>query len=193
MKPEANRKKGGALRRANFLPMTWRRGFTLLEMCIVLLILGILMGVIAPGMQSALAEAGVRSDARQLSLMVKTAMLESVEEHKIYLLDLSETNLSLGRLAPSPPEDEENAKPDQPLEQAQGTTQTWTLDAWNKLLLPDPNGRGGWQRIQSTQWVFRPGELCPASRVCFTRGKARLEVSFNALTGNVEEERSVFP
>jgi prepilin-type N-terminal cleavage/methylation domain-containing protein len=195
MKPVAHPQTGNAATRggAGFFSWRARRGFTLLEICIVLVILGVLMGVIAPGMQSALAEAGVRSDARQLSLMVKTAMLQSVEEHKVYVLDLSEKNLSLGPLAPFTSQDGKPADPDQPLEPAQDSTQTWPLDAKNKLLLPDPDGRGHWQPIQSAQWVFRPGELCPASSVCFTRGEARLEVTFNALTGNVEEERSVFP
>jgi prepilin-type N-terminal cleavage/methylation domain-containing protein len=99
MKPKKNQKKGGALRRKNFLPTIWRRGFTLIEICIMLVILAILMGVIAPGMPSAMAEAGVRSDARQLSLMVKTAMLQSVEEHRVYVLDLDEKNMSLGPIA----------------------------------------------------------------------------------------------
>jgi prepilin-type N-terminal cleavage/methylation domain-containing protein len=195
MKPKAHLETRDTLAqgRVRSFRRTPRRGFTLLEMCIVLLILGILMGVIAPGMQSALAESGVRSDARQLSLMVKTAMLQSIEEHQVYVLNLNEKSLSLGPLAPTTGNDGKPSDPDQPLQQAQDSTQTWTLDAKNKLLLPDPDGRGHWQPIQSAQWVFRPGELCPATQICFTRGEARLEVTFNALTGNVEEERSIFP
>jgi prepilin-type N-terminal cleavage/methylation domain-containing protein len=170
------------------------RGFTLLEMCIVLLILAVLMGVIAPGMQSALAEAGLRSDARELSLMVKTAMLQSVEEHRVYALNLSEKTMALGPIAPAAPEDANApADPNQPLELAQDSIENWKLDTKNKLLLPDPEGHGRWQPIESAQWVFRPGELCPARQICFTRGEARLEVTFNALTGNVEDERSIFP
>ena len=195
MNPRAHRETSSALFRGGerFFFAKARRGFTLLEICIVLLILGILMGVIAPGMQSALAEAGLRADARQLSLMVKTAMLQSVEEHRVYVLDLSEKDLSLGPIAPPAPDEEKTPDPDQPLEQAQDSTQTWPVDSHNKLLLPDPKSTGHWQLIQSAQWIFRPGELCPASTICFTRGEARLEVTFNALTGNVENERSIFP
>ena len=40
---------------------------------------------------------------------------------------------------------------------------------------------------------FKPGELCPASRVHLGRGDAWLEMSFNALTGNVENEAAYFP
>lgn len=176
-----------------FRGAAWSQGFTLLEMCIVLLILGILMTVIAPGMQSAFAEAGIRSDAHELSLMIKTAMLQSVEEHRAYVMDLSETSLSLGPIAPAPENGQIPADPDQPLAQLGESTQTWPLDSKNLLLFPDPKARGHWQKIRSAQWVFRPGQLCPATSICFTRGEARLEVTFNALTGNVEDERSIFP
>ena len=168
-----------------------RGGFTLLEICIVLVILGLLMTVMAPGIQSAFSEAAVRSDARQLSLMVKTAMLQSAEEHRAYVLNLSEKEISLGPIAPAPPD--QDASSDQPYGQLADSTQTCPLDSGNQLLLPDPKAPGHWQKILAAQWIFRPGELCPAAQVCFTRGEARLEMTFNALTGNVEDERSVFP
>ena len=152
------------------------RGFTLLEICIVLVILGVLMGVIAPGMQSALNEQAVRSDARKLSLLVKTAMLRSNEEHRTYLLNLSEKSWSLAPLGTD----------------AAAADDSWQLAARNLLLLPDPKSEGNWQPILSAQWVFRPGELCPATSACFTRGTSRLELTFNALTGNVDDERSIF-
>jgi prepilin-type N-terminal cleavage/methylation domain-containing protein len=162
---------------------TWQRrcparGFTLLEICIVLVILGVLMGVIAPGMQSALNEQSVRSDACKLSLLVKTAMLRSNEEHKAYVLNLSEKNWSLA-----------------PFEAGKDDTAAVPEDSWqlsNQLLLPDPKSEGNWQPILSAQWVFRPGQLCPATAVCFTRGQSRLELTFNALTGNAEDEGSIF-
>ena len=42
-------------------------------------------------------------------------------------------------------------------------------------------------------WTFQPNELCPATRVRLSRGNAWLEMSFNALTGNVEKETTYFP
>ncbi len=44
-----------------------------------------------------------------------------------------------------------------------------------------------------TTWIFEAGELCPATRVRLSRGDAYLEMSFNALTGNVENEATYFP
>jgi prepilin-type N-terminal cleavage/methylation domain-containing protein len=178
LSPSHRSQKEFSLFRFPFLKGSTSRGFTLLEICIVLVILGVLMGVIAPGMQSALAEQALRSDARQLSLMVKTAMLRTCEEHRPYVLDLSETSLSLAPLSDAPSSDD---------------LQTWPLNARNQLLLPDPKSSGDWLQLHSAEWIFRPGELCPASAVCFVRGPARLQMSFNALTGNVENERSFIP
>ena len=63
-----------------------------------------------------------------------------------------------------------------------------------KLLTPDPQKTDGWLAMpDGTQWVFQPGELCPATRVRLARGDAWVEMSFNALTGNVENEGANFP
>ncbi len=64
-----------------------RHGFTLLEMCIVLFIIALLFAITIPAMQSALAEQAVRADARQISLMVKTAQLQSSDQHRNYVID----------------------------------------------------------------------------------------------------------
>ena len=40
---------------------------------------------------------------------------------------------------------------------------------------------------------FVPGDLCPATKVRLTRGDSWLEMTFNALTGNVETESAYFP
>ena len=165
-------------------------------MVVVLVILGILMTVIAPGMQSAFAEQRLRSDASELSLMVKTAMIQCEEEHRTYVLQLSETGLSLAPQAPAKTDDASapsTTTTDDPKSQDATATESWQLNQQNQLLLPDPKAAGRWQRIESAQWVFRPGELCPASDVLFTRGEAQLHLNFNALTGNVEKEWSSFP
>jgi prepilin-type N-terminal cleavage/methylation domain-containing protein len=151
------------------------RGFTLLEMCLVLVIIAVLMGVMMPSIQSAFAENAVRADARQLSLLIKTGMLESSDEHRDYVLKLSSNAVDL-HPARSPDED-----------------QARVLDSSNKLLVPDPRKANGWKEISTLSWFFQPGELCPATRVRLARGPAWLEMSFNALTGNVENETAYFP
>ena len=180
-----------------------RHGFTLIEICIVLLILGLLLGVLAPGIQSAFTEQTLRNDARELSLMVKTAMLRTAEEHRTYTLDLTDTSLTLTPLGEvSKDSDKTTAtassvpSSDASTDDAiapESTTETWHLNAQNQLLLPNSKAGRDWLPIHSAQWVFRPGELCPATAVCFVRGEARLQMSFNPLTGNVEDEKSFIP
>ena len=64
-------------------------------MCMVLFIIALLFGVTMPAMQSAFVEQAVRRDAHQLALMVKTAMIQSAEQHRAYVIDLTDTTMAL--------------------------------------------------------------------------------------------------
>jgi prepilin-type N-terminal cleavage/methylation domain-containing protein len=177
-----------------------RTGFTLLEMCMVLLVIAILAGLSMPAMQSAFTEQAVRRDAHQLALMVKTAMIQSAEQHRTYVIDLTDTTMALhpeGETAADPDAsastNDEDASADDS-SAPQDVEITSDLDPPNQLLAPDPLKADAWSAMPpDTQWVFEPGELCPASRVRLKRGDAWLEMSFNALTGNVENETNYLP
>jgi prepilin-type N-terminal cleavage/methylation domain-containing protein len=200
--PNATWGRGGL----NFSSRPFRRGFTLLEICVVLFIIAMLFALAMPAMQSAFTEQGVRNDAHQLALMVKTAMIQSAEQHRAYVIDLSPTAMALH------PAGQAAANPDAPSIDANASTDdddsdnssnnskpvdvdiTNQLDPLNKLLTPDPRKTNGWMAMpDGTQWVFEPGELCPATRVRLSRGDAWLEMSFGALTGNVENETYYLP
>lgn len=174
-----------------------RRGFTLLEMCIVLFILVILMGVMIPTIQSAFTEQAVRRDGSELALMVKTAMLQSADEQRPYVISITATNMALYPAAPlhtdpdlpaTPPSDDTLTE-QTPL----GLTVDWPLTVPNKILIPDPEKHNAWTPLVSTEWWFQPGDLCAASKLRVTRGEAWLELNFNPLTGAVENEASYFP
>jgi prepilin-type N-terminal cleavage/methylation domain-containing protein len=180
-----------------FSPHLFRRGFTLLEMCIVLLIIALLLGVTMPSIQSAFVEQGVRRDSHQLALMVKTAMIQSAEQHRPYAIDLTPTTMALhpvGEAAAdvdAQPVDTDDSTPVNPAtEDVEVTTE---LDKPNQLLVPDPFKDNAWIAMPPTSWIFQPGDLCPATRVRLERKSAWLEMSFNALTGNVENENTYFP
>jgi len=174
-----------------------RRAFTLLEICIVLFIIALLAAASMPAIQSAFTEQGLRNDSHQLALLIKTAMLQSTEQHRPYVIDLTAATMALHPLddntpgtdaSANAPSDSASQNPDMANVEA-----AIRLDPANKLLAPDPNKANVWIPMPETQWIFRPGDLCPVPRVRLTRGKAWLEMSFNALTGNVENEAYTFP
>src|SRR5277367_3057384 len=72
-----------------------RRGFTLLEMCMVLFIITLLLAAALPAIQTAFVEKAVRNDSHELALMVKTAMLQSADEHRAYIIDLTRSTITL--------------------------------------------------------------------------------------------------
>jgi prepilin-type N-terminal cleavage/methylation domain-containing protein len=184
-----------------------QRGFTLIEMIMVLVIMAIMAGLSMPAVESAFTEQAVRKDTHQLALMVKTAMIQSVEQHRPYVIELTASTMALhpeGQAAADPDTDDPTDPTTTPDNNADGdgsnnlapvdVSLTTQLDPPNQLMIPDPVKADSWIAMpDGTQWVFQPGELCPATRVRLKRGEAYLEMSFSALTGNVENEMSYMP
>lgn len=179
----------------------WRvrscRGFTLLEICMVLLIIMILLAATMPSIQSAFVEQAMRNDTRQLALMVRTAMLQSEEQHRVYVMDLTSTSMDLYP-AGNRKNDEKPSSGDEAPE-ASGDSSggavsiSGKLDRPNIFVVPDSHKPGGWEAMPATSWIFKPGNLCPATKVRLVRGQAWLELNFNGLTGNVESESAYIP
>lgn len=150
-------------------------GFTLLELCLVLVLLALLAGVCMPAMNSALTEQALRSDTRQLSLLVKEAMMRCEEENTSYVLRLHDHHLSL-----SPDVSEKSTSSNDSTASA--------ID--NAIAVPDSHQAGTWDPISTASWTFAAGALCPMPRVRVQRGDSSIEMSFDALTGDVEDETS---
>jgi prepilin-type N-terminal cleavage/methylation domain-containing protein len=189
---------------------TTRRGagFTLLEMCIVLIIMAVMAGIAMPAFYSAVTEHKIRDDGHRLALMVRTAMIQSSEQHRPYVIDLTATSMALhplGELAKDSTDSDavlfkdsggSGTNSDTPVSDAvsEDVEDAQTLDSQNKLQQPDLNKVNGWMDVaDGTQWVFQPGELCPATTVRIARGDAYLEMNFTALTGNIDSEKTYFP
>jgi type II secretion system protein H len=162
-----------------------RRGFTLLELCIVLFIMALMAATAMPAMQSAFTEQALRGDAHQLSLMVKTAMITSGEQQRPYRISYDGKVVSLEPAAAAATGDAA-ATPDP-------TDVTMTQTLGNVLKFPDAEKKNVWETLPSVNWTFEPSGLCPLPRVRLQRGAAYLEMSFNALTGDVEDEAFYLP
>ncbi len=178
-------------------------GFTLLEMVIVLILLALMAALTIPTIRGAFVEQALRNDSHQLALMVKTAMIQAEEQRRPYVIELDSKSISLHPLglvakdatdpnAPdnimgnaAAPDDAEAAMPD--------VSASVQFDSANKLQAPDTDKQDKWSDLPATTWTFQPGQLCPADRVRVSRGDSYVEMSFAALTGNVEDEKSYFP
>lgn len=195
--PPPTRKRSASL----FAAVSDRRssgGFTLLELCIVLILIALLIGSFVPSITTALTEQSIRNDSHQLALMVKTGMIQSGEQNRAYALDFTASSMTL-----HPAANTEEAKTLFPSltqkndDDAPGPVaveMTCQLNNPTKMVVPDPQKKNAWKPMPKTMTIlFRPGELCPLQTVRFTRGEAYIEESFNALTGNVENEETYIP
>jgi len=164
----------------------------------VLFIIALLFGVTMPAMQSAFVEQAVRKDSHQLALMVKTGMIQSAEE-RAYALDLTPTTMALHPVGEAAADPDTAASGDEDDNAAASSSApkdvevTSELDPPNQLLAPDLQKVNAWVAMPPTTWVFQSGELCPVTRVRLARRDAWVEMSFDALTGNVENETSSMP
>lgn len=155
----------------------------------VLFIIALLAGAAMPAMNSAFTEQALRNDSHQLSLMVKTAMIKSREQQRPYVVSLDGKELMLEPAAgavtgDATPDASSAAKPED-------ISQTHTLG--DTLKFPDTEKKNAWETLPSVTWTFEPASLCPLPRVRLERGSAYIEMSFNALTGDVEDESAYLP
>ncbi len=179
------------------------RGFTLLEMIMVLVIIAILAGLALPSFQSAITENAMRKDTHQLALMVKTAMLQSTDQNRAYMIELSPTEMALHPVGEAAADPDVDPDADTTTDDASDVSTTnfkpvdvvvtTEIDPDNHLQVPDPLKADAWMAMPPTQWVFEPGELCPATRVRFARGNGWIEMGFAPLTGNVQDEKVSLP
>ena len=158
----------------------------------MLFIMALLAGVAMPAMNSAFTEQALRNDSHQLSIMVKMAMIKSREQQRSYVMSLDGKELMLepapGAIgdAPAATASEVNGDEDADDVPPEVISQTHTLG--NVIKFPDVEKKNAWESLPSVTWTFDPAGLCPLPRVRLERGDAYIELSFNALTGDVEDE-----
>jgi prepilin-type N-terminal cleavage/methylation domain-containing protein len=211
MKGRRKKEEGRRAATSSFIPLSssLSSGFTLLEMIIVLVIIAILAASTIPAFNSAVNEHRVREDGHQLAMMVRQAMIQSAEQHRAFVMDLTRNTMSLKAQGDETKDDQDTqanlfkdsgsneTNSDQPLTEVvtQDVDLETTLDSPNKLQVPDADRVNGWTDVpkDGVEWVFQPGDLCPAKNVRIVRGDAYLELDFEALTGCIDTEKYYFP
>ena len=176
----------------------------------MLVIMAILAGAALPAFSSAVNEHRVREDGHQLAMMVREGMIKSAEQHRPIIMDLTKNSMRLYAQGEQGNVDADadaklfhdsgstDTNSDNPLEETvsqPSLDQSQTLDSPNKLQIPDPAKADAWINMPDAgqEWVFQPGQLCPAGKIRVVRGDAYLELDFAALTGTVETEKYYFP
>ena len=153
--------------------------------------MALLAGVATPALRSAFIEQGLRNDAGQVALLVKTAMLTSREQQQPYLLRLEGRTFSLEPVEAgtgSKPYSAEGAD-----ESDSGSNAIGTLSLSHPVAFPDAEKKDQWNTLPSASWRFEPNGLCPLPRLRLQAGEAYIELGFDALTGGVEGEATYIP
>jgi type II secretion system protein H len=173
-----------------FQPRQRASGFTLLELCIVLFIMALLAGAATPTLRSAFVEQALRNDGSEVARLVKTGMLTSTEQQRPCVLMLDKRALSL---EPTPSADTAaSAAPKADLGDDAEEAAPMTAKLEHDLQFLDEQ-TGRWASPATLNWQFVPNGLCPVPRLRVAVGDAYLEMNFNALTGDVEDESISIP
>lgn len=158
-------------------------GFSLLEMVIVLFIIMVLAGLAIGLSRDVFGQEELRGTAREISLLAKTARLKALDENISYKISITPNQLSLQPL------EELNSE-----ESVEGSGKVIQYKIPEKVILKMKQwGDQEWQKIEEVTWIFKPTGLCAPNSFRLERDGAWVEMSFNPLTANKQDEAWYFP
>jgi prepilin-type N-terminal cleavage/methylation domain-containing protein len=157
------------------------KGFTLLEMCIVIFIIVLFLGISVPSLSSILAEQRLKEPAQQLQLFAKTARRQAVDEQHLFQIVLSDKEYQLNSITTDPKTGKNKVVPVLNYKIPAGIT--FKVQRWNLQTLKKP---------ENEQWFFQPSGILEPIHVRFQNNKSWEEFSFHPLTANVQDETSHF-
>jgi type II secretory pathway pseudopilin PulG len=156
-------------------------GFTLFEMCIVLLLIALVLGMVTAELDTVLEEQALRVDASHLTFCIRSAMARAQDENRVYVVRLTPLGVSMAVAT-----GHDDGPLENPLESDafESVDQIWK--AQNNRLEP-------WVLVKEETWRFTPGELCPIKGdLRWTRHSSYINLRFDPLTAEAEETENSF-
>ena len=150
------------------------RGYTLLEIALVVAIIVLLVGAVVPLSSGFVREQRLREAVRELLVLAKTARTDAMTTGRP-----TEVVFAKGGFALLRPGEEE---PSETVRLARGTRYQLLPLAAEKPLRPD-----------GQRWIFQPTGLCEPLTVRIMEDEAWIEVRFDPLTAGIEEESYYIP
>lgn len=170
----------------NIPAKTGSSGFTLLEMIIALFILMLVLGMAVVATRNVFADEDIRQANRKLQTFAKTARRQACLEGRPWEIVFKPGLWSLKPVAPSVATEHSDLSAAEPktVEYQVPTTMRWKIKVW---------GSKTWETPKEASWIFTPSGLCAPNRFRLERGTSWMELSFNALTANVQDEEFYLP
>lgn len=150
-------------------------------MCIALFMFVLILGLAIPMISGVIHEEQLRQSSRQLSVYAKTARKLAIEEQRSYVIDFFPGGFDLRPYETNAPGSTNEVAPTE-LHYELGGDTTLELQRW---------GEDQWRKPSTANdifWVFQSSGICEPIRFRFTRPGSSLEMSFNPLTANVQDE-----
>ena len=163
-------------------------GFTLLEIVLVVMILTLAVGLSVPFFSDYLNEERLREPARELELFARTARSNAVITGKATRIIFDPDGFQLVVASPPAVEDEEFAEPDSEEEAEYAHRLAGDIKIEFLSWLDQK-----WRVPEDAHWVFQPTGVCEPITVRLSRGDSWIELDFNPLTAEVQEEAFYFP
>lgn len=175
----------------NRLSQPGKQGFSLLEMVIALFIVSILFGMAIMAARSFFADEELRGSARQMALLAKTARQEAMRENRLYEIIILSDRWILqpgeevgANNTSSKPESQKPGEEVEPIEYLVPSSIQMKIRLW---------GSNEWEKPRELVWSFPATGLCAPNSVRLERGKSWMQMTFNPLTANRQDEEWYLP
>lgn len=168
--------------------LAWRagregRGFTLLELCLALLMVGVMIGVAVPFVSGAFREAPFQDAMTELETAARTARYRAMKEGRPYSISFSGHSFTLGPSGMPLPDEEEEAGSGEAAGEVE--VQKTTLPDGMALLV-QRWGQEKFFRAEEEVWLFYPRGLCEPIRIRLEMEGNYCEASFHPLSAEME-------